>query len=108
MNVRNGIANLTEIFPTQGPASAAAAKSVGSGWDGTLGDGILADGPLAGDTAQLSATATQVAQSAAASDVRLDKVASIQRALEAGTYDVPAADVAQKVIGAMLSPDKQI
>ncbi len=103
MNARNGIANLTEIFPAQGPASAAAAKSVGSGWDGTL-----ADGPLAGDTAQLSATATQVAQSAAASDVRLDKVASIQRALEAGTYDVPAADVAQKVIGAMLSPDKQI
>jgi negative regulator of flagellin synthesis FlgM len=103
MNARNGIANLTEIFPAQGPASAAAAKSVGSGRDGTL-----ADGPLAGDTAQLSATATQVAQSAAASDVRLDKVASIQRALEAGTYDVPAADVAQKVIGAMLSPDKQI
>jgi flagellar biosynthesis anti-sigma factor FlgM len=108
MNIRNGIANLTEIFPAQGPASAAAAKSVGSGRDGTLADGTPADGTLAGDKAQLSATATQLAQSAGASDVRLDKVASIQRALEAGTYDVPTADVAQKIIGAMLSTDKQI
>ena len=94
MNISNGIENLAQIFPAQRAPVATAAKS--------------ADPPpsevLADDKAQLSAVATQVAQSAAVSDVRLDKVASIQSALQAGTYDVSAADVAKKIITSMLTP----
>jgi flagellar biosynthesis anti-sigma factor FlgM len=96
MNVRNGIENPIQIFLSQTAENTAAAKS------GATGQGET----LAADTAQLSVAATQVAQSAATSDVRLDKVASIQSALQAGTYQVSAANVAQKIVASMLEPEK--
>jgi negative regulator of flagellin synthesis FlgM len=96
MNVRNQIENLSQIFPAQTTPAAAAAKSTNPSQSEGLGT----------DKAQLSDAATQVAQSAATSDIRLDKVASIQAALQAGIYDVPAADVAQKIIASMLEPGK--
>jgi anti-sigma28 factor (negative regulator of flagellin synthesis) len=43
---------------------------------------------------------------AAESDVRTDKVAAVQAALEAGTYDVPASAVASKVVDAMLGGER--
>jgi flagellar biosynthesis anti-sigma factor FlgM len=95
MNVRNGIENLTQIFPSPTATSAAAVR--GNDPQGET---------LAGDKAQFSEVATQAAQSASVSDVRLDKVAAIQSALQAGTYQVPAADVAQKVVDSMLNPEK--
>jgi negative regulator of flagellin synthesis FlgM len=94
MNISNGIENLAQIFPAQtSPAPAPAKGSSSSQIEG-----------LAGDKANLSNVATQVAQSAAAPDVRLDKVASIQNALQSGTYEVSAGDVAKKVISSMLAP----
>jgi negative regulator of flagellin synthesis FlgM len=36
------------------------------------------------------------------SDVRMNKVATIQAALAAGTYDVSASEVASKVVDSML------
>jgi len=54
----------------------------------------------------LSAAATEASQAAAEPDVRMDKVAAVQAALAAGTYDVPAAAVAGKVIDAMLAGGK--
>lgn len=92
MNVRNDIENLSQILPSQTAPVSPPAKSGNSQ-------------PTAGshtDTAQLSAVGTQAAQSSEVPEVRLDKVASIQAALQAGTYQVPAADVAQKVIESML------
>lgn len=58
---------------------------------------------LAGDRATLSSAGTEVAQTASESEVRMDKVTSIQAALAAGTYSVPASAVAGKVVDAMLS-----
>jgi flagellar biosynthesis anti-sigma factor FlgM len=92
MNIRNGIENLSQILPSQTAATSTAAKSGGS----AVGES------LAGDEAKLSVAATQAAQSSSDSDVRLDKVASIQSALQAGTYNVPAGDVAQKLISSLL------
>ncbi|MFZ0747224.1 MAG: flagellar biosynthesis anti-sigma factor FlgM [Terracidiphilus sp.] len=59
--------------------------------------------PLVGDSATLSSAGTEVAQTAAESGVRMEKVAAVQAALAAGTYNVPAAAVAGKVVDAMLS-----
>lgn len=93
MSITKGIENLSQIFPAQASPPATAAKSSSPPQSEGLG----------ADKAELSTVATQVAQSAATSDVRLDKVASIQSALQAGTYNVSAADVAQKIITSMLS-----
>jgi flagellar biosynthesis anti-sigma factor FlgM len=96
MNVSNGIENLSQIVTPQATPAASVAKS-----------GVVTHGQAPGeDQAQLSAVGTQVAQSAKAPDVRLDKVAAIQSALQAGTYHVPAADVAQRVIASMLGIEK--
>lgn len=54
------------------------------------------------DSATLSAGATLASQLANASDVRMEKVNSIQQSLAAGTYQVDAGKVADKVIASML------
>lgn len=85
--------NLSQI--QNSPSSASASPSVHS-----------APTPDASaDTAHLSSLSGQVTQAASASgasDVRLDKVAAIQSALATGSYSVSAAQVASKLVDAML------
>lgn len=57
---------------------------------------------LNSDSATLSIAGSEVALTAADSDVRLDKVASIQAALASGTYNVPASVVASKMVDGMM------
>ena len=56
-----------------------------------------------GDRATFSQAAKEVSHSAARTDVRMEKVLAIQKALAAGTYNVPASEVAEKVIDSMLT-----
>jgi negative regulator of flagellin synthesis FlgM len=96
MNVNNSIENLSQVLSSQPAPVSGTVKG---------GNTVAAESGQT-DTARVSAAATQVAQSASASDVRLDKVASIQAALQAGTYQVPASDVAKSVIAALLTPER--
>lgn len=59
--------------------------------------------PLKGDSATLSNAGAEISQGASGSEIRPEKVASIQAAIAAGTYHVPASAVAGKVVDAMLS-----
>ena len=54
------------------------------------------------DQASLSPAATAVAEALSGSDVRMDKVAALQQSIVAGTYSVPASDVADKLMTALL------
>jgi len=54
------------------------------------------------DEATLSPAASLAAQTASDSDVRMDKVTQIQKALVDGSYQVPSSDVADKIIDQML------
>lgn len=54
------------------------------------------------DRATLSSAANEVSQAASDEGVRGDKVASVQAALAAGTYNVPASAVASRMVDAML------
>lgn len=54
------------------------------------------------DRATFSAAGSGMAQVANTTDVRMDKVASVQQALANGTYDVPASAVASKMVDSML------
>jgi len=55
------------------------------------------------DRATLSSAGNEVSQTAADSDVRTDKVASIQSALAAGSYHVSPSAVASKLVESMMS-----
>ncbi|MGO9316797.1 MAG: flagellar biosynthesis anti-sigma factor FlgM [Terracidiphilus sp.] len=57
---------------------------------------------LSSDQATFSSAGSEVSQTAGDTEVRLDKVAGIQAALEAGTYNVSASAVASKVVDSML------
>jgi negative regulator of flagellin synthesis FlgM len=54
----------------------------------------------------LSSAGSEVSQAAGEDGVRMEKVASIQTAIAAGTYGVPASAVARKVVDAMLIGQK--
>lgn len=58
---------------------------------------------LSSDRATFSYAANGVASAGSDSDVRLDKVASIQAQLAAGTYNVSASAVAGKLVQSLLT-----
>lgn len=64
--------------------------------------GSVSGAGLGSDRATVSSMASEAAQSAGDDDVRMDKVVSVQAALAAGTYNVPASAVAAKVVDSML------
>src|ERR1035441_1558173 len=57
---------------------------------------------LGSDLATFSSAGSELSQMAGDTEVRMDKVAGIQAALAAGTYNVSAAAVASKVVDSML------
>lgn len=57
---------------------------------------------LSSDSATLSSAGSEVSLTSSGSDVRMDKVAAVQAALAAGTYNVPASAVASRLVDAML------
>jgi negative regulator of flagellin synthesis FlgM len=62
---------------------------------------------LNSDRATVSSAGSEVSSALADSDVRTDKVAGVQAALAAGTYNVPASAVASKLVDSMLGGDRQ-
>ncbi len=98
MNIRSGIENSPQVVGTQAPQGT---KVTSSPVKSVIAE--PSSESLAKDTTRLSSAATEVAQSANNSDVRLDKVASIRSQLDAGTYAVSSQDVAKKVIESITS-----
>lgn len=87
-----------EMSTAQPPApqiQAAVAKRVADG-------SVLDLDSAAEDQAHLSGSASLASQAASVPDVRQEKVAAVQVALESGTYNVPSSDVAQSLIDQML------
>ncbi len=95
MDIRNGLDGLKTILGVNEAAAAPAA--------GARNKAPAAEGALDTDRATFSAAGSEVAMAASGPDVRADKVASVQSALAAGTYNVPATAVASKMVDAMLT-----
>jgi flagellar biosynthesis anti-sigma factor FlgM len=93
MDIRNSLDGLKALLGVNTPDAAA-----------TQSKPAIAPSPsaLSSDSATLSSAGSEVAQTAADSDVRQDKVASIKASLASGSYDVPAEAVASKMVDAML------
>ncbi|MGD0797231.1 MAG: flagellar biosynthesis anti-sigma factor FlgM [Acidobacteriaceae bacterium] len=58
-------------------------------------------GEIAMDTAKVSLAGAMISQATQGSDVRFDKVAALQQAINAGTYNVSSASLADKLISVL-------
>lgn len=96
MDIRNSLDGLKSLLGVEStPATARPVQSQ-----------RVDTGALGSDQATLSSAGSEVSQAAREDDVRTEKVATIQAALAAGTYSVPAAAVSAKVVDAMLNGQK--
>ena len=93
MDIRNSLDGLKSLLGVTQPAPSATQPKPPS---------AASPSALTSDSATLSSAGSAVASTAADSDVRPDKVASIQAALASGTYNVPPSAVASKVVDAMM------
>jgi negative regulator of flagellin synthesis FlgM len=96
MDIRSSLDGLKSLLGVTPPAPAATQRS----------NATAASSGLGSDQATLSNAGSEVSLTAADSGVRTDKVASIQAALAAGSYDVPASAVASKMVDAMLGGEQ--
>lgn len=94
MDIRSSLEGLKSLLGT--PAAAAATPQQPKSTSAQAG------GALGSDLATFSSAASEVAQTAGDSTVRIDKVAGIQAALAAGSYNVPAGAIASKLVDSML------
>jgi len=95
MDIRNSLDGLKSLLGVN-PTAPSAAQSKNAVATGTAGSA------LESDRATLSSAGSEVSQAVSEEGVRTDKVAAIQAALAAGTYNVPASAVASKIVDAML------
>lgn len=94
MDIRNSLDGLKSLAGVAAPASPATPGRA----TGTAGASALSN-----DSATLSRVGSEVSLTATDSDVRMDKVSSIQAALASGSYSVPALAVASKLVDAMMN-----
>lgn len=99
MDIRSSLDGLKSLLGVTPLAPAAPQRNNATAAGGGSGLGT--------DSATLSNAGSEVSLTAADSGVRTDKVASIQAALAAGSYDVPASAVASKMVDAMLGGEQQ-
>lgn len=92
MNIRN---DLQGIQPISGGNQVSGAQK-------TSGAAQTTQSIVQGDEAHLSSAASLASHAASLSDVRADKVQSIQVAIVGGSYNVSSADVAQSMMNYML------
>jgi negative regulator of flagellin synthesis FlgM len=94
MDIRSSLDGLKSLLGSA-PAAPAAPQAAKSG-------ATAAGSAMGSDQATFSNAASEVSLTAADAGVRMDKVAGIQAALAAGTYNVPASAVAAKLVDSML------
>jgi negative regulator of flagellin synthesis FlgM len=93
MDIRNSLDGLKSLLGvTQPNAAPLPAKSSNAAPTSALNS----------DRATVSSAGSEVSSALSNSDVRTEKVAGVQAALAAGTYNVPASAVASKMVDSML------
>lgn len=93
MDIRNSLDGLKSLLGVNTPAQPPS---------GPRSNPAQPSSVVGSDHATLSSAGSEVSLTAGDDGVRTDKVAGIQAALAAGTYSVPPAAVAAKMVEAML------
>ena len=98
MDIRNSLDGLKSLLGVTPPAPSATQAGSATKAAGASG--------LGSDSATFSSAASEVSLTATDSGIRTDKVAAVQSAIAAGTYNVPASAVSSKMVDAMLGGDR--
>jgi len=93
MDIRTSLDGLKSLLGVNPPIQPAA---------GAKGSASASPSALGSDRATLSSAGSEVSLTAGDEGLRMDKVAGVQAALAAGTYNVPPSAVASKMVDAML------
>ncbi len=102
MSYASGIGNPQETNHSIAPSEAKPVQQASARHDKAAATKVSDSNVRETDQATLSASAGIVAQALEGSDTRSAKVASLQQAIAAGTYNVPSSDVAGKIIQSLL------
>ncbi len=102
MSYTNGVGGSQQAYNTADLGTSKTAASAKPDAAAQTATSTASASSLASDQASLSTAGALVAQALSGSDVRSDKVASLQQSIAAGTYNVSSSDVADKLIGALL------
>ncbi|MEO6802001.1 MAG: flagellar biosynthesis anti-sigma factor FlgM [Granulicella sp.] len=94
----NGIGNLLQTSLQQTSATQKSATEASSAHAPRNAAAVSAGS----DQTSLSSASTLLAQALTTSDVRMDKVASLQQAINSGSYHVSSSDVADKLLNSLL------
>ena len=100
MSYSNGIGDLKQALSAIAPASTTETQQVAR--SKTKESSPAAPHETRTDEARLSPTGGLIAEALEGSDVRIAKVAALQKAIASGTYNVSSSDVAGKMIQSLL------
>lgn len=95
MDIRSSLDGLRSLFGVN--------QAVSSAPQGKSNAGTALSGAFESDRATLSSAANEMSQAVSGEGVRMEKVAAVQSALAAGTYNVPASAVASKLVDVMMA-----
>lgn len=99
VNLAANVLNLSK--PSQTDASAAAKVAAQKSNSATVAPVSKPSG-VKGDQTTLSLASKLITTALAGSDVRTEKVASLQKAIASGSYNVSSSDVADKLLTSLL------
>jgi negative regulator of flagellin synthesis FlgM len=102
VNIANDVSQARIIDMSVSPASTAATGAANRSTGVGAGGGAPSASTPVGDQATISSTSGALSAALNASDVRTEKVASLQTAIGGGTYNVPSSAVADKLVSSML------
>ena len=102
MSYTNGIGNLQQVLSSLTPAATTPASPAGEAAKAPKAHHAASAPAQQADRTNLSSTSGMIAHALEGSDVRMEKVASLQQAIASGSYSVSSSDVAGKMIDSLL------
>jgi negative regulator of flagellin synthesis FlgM len=102
MSYTNGIGNLQQVLSSLTPAATTPASQAGEAAKAPKAHHAASAPAQQADQTNLSSTSGVIAHALEGSDVRMEKVASLQQAIASGSYSVSSSDVAGKMIDSLL------
>lgn len=103
MTFTNNIGSLQQIVSSLATGDVKGSQQTAATEKSTGANTISAStSSVSADKANLSATSSALAQALSSDDVRTEKVAALQQAIAAGTYNISSSDVADKLIQSLL------